>query len=29
MIAGMKTICGQFNTHRMLAAYLELYDPTE
>lgn len=25
MIASMKTVCGQFNTHRMLAEYLELY----
>ena len=25
MAASMKTICGEFNTHRMLAEYLELY----
>ena len=28
MVASMKTVCGQFNTHRMLAEYLELYSPT-
>jgi len=28
MTAAMKTICGQFNTHRMLAEYLELYAPS-
>ncbi len=27
MLASMKTVCGQFNTHRMLAEYLELYSP--
>jgi len=27
MTASMKTICGQFNTHRMLAEYLALYAP--
>ena len=25
MTASMKTVCGQFNTHRMLAEYLKLY----
>ena len=29
MVASMKTVCGQFNTHRMLAEYLELYAPAE
>ncbi|MCK4340830.1 MAG: alpha-glucan family phosphorylase [Phycisphaerae bacterium] len=28
MVASMKTICGRFNTHRMLAEYLQLYQST-
>jgi starch phosphorylase len=28
MVASMKTVCGQFNTHRMLAQYLERYAGT-
>lgn len=29
MIASMKTVCGQFDTHQMLAEYLRLYVPGE
>jgi hypothetical protein len=27
MTASLRTVCSQFNTHRMLAEYLELYAP--
>ena len=29
MIASMQTVCGRFNTHRMLGEYLTLYSPEE